>query len=105
MVKLDYMFIHPISPHPADLMLSDSGNRVPKLFPATGESWLTAKEAADYLRLPSTAAVYALNARRELKYHRVGKRRIRYDRRDLDQFLAGEVIAAIDPVLNDGGVS
>ena len=50
--------------------------------PRLGE-WLTAAEAANYLRLPSVNALYQRVARGQVKALRLG-RQMRFRRRDLD---------------------
>jgi excisionase family DNA binding protein len=50
--------------------------------------WLTAVEAADYLRLPSVAALYQRVARGQIKAFRLG-RQMRFRRRDLDALMVG----------------
>ena len=48
--------------------------------------WLTAREAADHLRLPSVAALYQRVARGQIEALRLG-RRLRFRRRDLDALM------------------
>lgn len=48
--------------------------------------WLTAKEAAEYLRLVSVDALYQRCARGQLKPLRLG-RQMRFRRRDLDALI------------------
>ena len=48
--------------------------------------WLTAAEAAQYLRLPSTKALYQRVARGQMKTLRLG-RQMRFRRRDLDALM------------------
>ena len=48
--------------------------------------WLTAAEAAQYLRLPSTNALYQRVARGQMKTLRLG-RQMRFRRRDLDALM------------------
>lgn len=48
--------------------------------------WLTASEAADYLRLPSVNALYQRVARGQARAHRLG-RQFRFRRRDLDSLM------------------
>jgi excisionase family DNA binding protein len=49
--------------------------------------WLTATEAAEYLRLPSVKALYQRAARGQVKKHHFGARMIRFHRRDLDALM------------------
>jgi excisionase family DNA binding protein len=48
--------------------------------------WLTAHEAASYLRLPSVNALYQRVARGQIKELRLG-RQMRFRRRDLDALI------------------
>jgi excisionase family DNA binding protein len=48
--------------------------------------WMTAGEAADYLRLPSVGALYQRVARGQVKPLRLG-RQMRFRRRDLDALM------------------
>ncbi len=50
--------------------------------------WLSADEAAAYLRLPSRKALYAAVARGTVPVHRLGRRRVRFHRGELDALLA-----------------
>jgi hypothetical protein len=56
--------------------------------PMHAGEWLTAKEAADYLRLPSVKALYQRRARGQVKGYPLGPRTLRFRRRDLDALLA-----------------
>jgi excisionase family DNA binding protein len=49
--------------------------------------WLTAEEAARYLRLPSVKALYQRAARGQVPKYQLGARTIRFRRRDLDALL------------------
>lgn len=58
--------------------------------------WLTAAEAADYLRLPTVRALYKRVERGQVPAHRLG-RQFRFHRRDLDALLgSGPVSAAAE---------
>jgi excisionase family DNA binding protein len=50
-------------------------------------TWLTASQAADYLCLPSTAVLYQLTRRGEVPFCRLGERRLRFKRTDLDNLM------------------
>jgi len=47
--------------------------------------WLTALEAAKYLGLPSVAALYQAVRRGQVPAHRLGPRRLRFSRTELDE--------------------
>ena len=49
--------------------------------------WLGADQAARYLGLPSRKALYQAIRRRQIPVHRLGKRRMRFRRSELDQAL------------------
>jgi excisionase family DNA binding protein len=51
------------------------------------EPWLNAAEAAVYLSLPSVRALYQAVRRGQVKCHRLGPRRMRFSRRELDAAL------------------
>jgi excisionase family DNA binding protein len=53
---------------------------------AGGNDWLTAAEAAQYLRLPTVKALYQRVARGQMKALRLG-RQMRFRRRDLDALM------------------
>jgi excisionase family DNA binding protein len=52
-----------------------------------GSEWLTAREAAAYLRLPSVKALYQRRARGQIRAFMLG-RRLRFLRRELDALMA-----------------
>jgi excisionase family DNA binding protein len=54
--------------------------------PMGAYEWMTAAEAADYLRLPTTNALYQRVARGQVKALRLG-RQMRFQRRDLDALM------------------
>jgi len=54
---------------------------------ASPAAWLTADEATAHLGLPSRKALYAAVARRQVPAHRLGRRRLRFDRGELDSLL------------------
>jgi excisionase family DNA binding protein len=54
--------------------------------PMRALEWMTATEAADYLRLPSVNALYQRVARGQVKALRLG-RQMRFRRRDLDALM------------------
>jgi excisionase family DNA binding protein len=56
--------------------------------------WLTAAEAAAYLRLPSTRALYKRCERGQVRARRWG-RQLRFHRRDLDRMLQSEPVSAV----------
>ena len=49
-------------------------------------TWLTANEAAQYLRLPSVGALRVLVCKRDVPFHKLG-RRLRFKKVELDQLL------------------
>ena len=49
-------------------------------------TWLTADEAAEYLRLPSVGMLRVLVCKREIPFHKLG-RRLRFKKMDLDRLL------------------
>jgi hypothetical protein len=49
--------------------------------------WLSAPEAAHYLRLPSVRALYQAVRRGWVPAHKFGPRQLRFDRRELDGLL------------------
>jgi excisionase family DNA binding protein len=53
------------------------------------DRWLTADEAVAYLGLPSRKALYQAVRRGQLPVHRLGKRRMRFSRAELDRALVG----------------
>ncbi|MEW5852420.1 MAG: helix-turn-helix domain-containing protein [Myxococcota bacterium] len=58
--------------------------------------WLTAEEAARYLRLPTTRALYQCVRRGAVPCHRVGRRALRFHVAELDAVLQG---GRADPAL------
>ena len=54
-----------------------------------GGLWLTADEATAYLGLPTRKALYAAVARGQVPAHRFGRRRLRFNRVELDALLGG----------------
>ena len=56
--------------------------------PAPG-LWFTAEEAATYLGLPTRKALYAAVARGQVPARRFGRRRLRFNRVELDALLGG----------------
>lgn len=55
--------------------------------PMRVHEWLTASEAAEYLRLPSVKALYQRAARGQIKKYLLGARLVRFRRRDLDALM------------------
>ena len=51
--------------------------------------WLTTDQAAQYLGLPSRKALYQAVRRGQVPVHRLGPRRMRFHRDELDRLLAG----------------
>jgi excisionase family DNA binding protein len=51
------------------------------------EVWITADEATAHLGLPSRKALYAAVARGQVPAHRLGRRRLRFNRSELDSLL------------------
>ena len=70
---------------------STSGVQVPKLRRRSGAlrptEWLGARDAARYLGLPSRKALYQAVRRGQVPVHRLGTRRMRFRRIELDQVL------------------
>ena len=58
---------------------------------------LTAQEAADFLRM-SRPALYNSIQRRELAFIRMGKRRVRFRRSDLETFIESRKVGPAAPV-------
>lgn len=56
---------------------------------ASTPTWLDADQAVQHLRLPSRRALYAAVRRGQVPAHRLGHRRLRFHRAELDTFLAG----------------
>jgi excisionase family DNA binding protein len=56
--------------------------------------WLTAAEAADYLRLPTTRALYKRVERGQVPAHRWG-RQLRFARREIDALLSSRSVSAV----------
>ena len=54
---------------------------------ASPAAWLTADEATAHLGLPSRKALYAAVARGQVPAHRLGRRRLRFNRGELDSLL------------------
>jgi excisionase family DNA binding protein len=54
---------------------------------ASQDAWLTADEAKAHLGLPSRKALYAAVARGQVPAHRLGRRRLRFNRGELDSLL------------------
>jgi excisionase family DNA binding protein len=64
------------------------------MTPAAPSPWLTANEAAAYLRLPSARALYKRVERGHVRAHRWG-RQLRFHRRDLDALLGSASVSAV----------
>ena len=56
----------------------------------TRDGWLTTDEAVAYLGLPSRKALYQAVRRDQVPVHRLGVRRMRFSRDELDRLLRGE---------------
>lgn len=56
-------------------------------FESSGRTWLTSDEAVKYLGLSSIKALYQCVRRGVVPAHRLGKRRLRFHRQELDQVL------------------
>jgi excisionase family DNA binding protein len=65
-------------------------------IPAPLGEWLSAAEAAAYLRLRSVRALYQRVARGQLKVYRLG-RSLRFRRRELDTLMVPRWTTAIPP--------
>lgn len=57
-------------------------------------SWLNAREAAEYLRLPTVRALYKRIERGQLPAHRFG-RQLRFARREIDALLRSPPVSAV----------
>ncbi len=55
--------------------------------PADPHRWLNADEATAYLGLPTRKALYAAVERGQVPAHRLGRRRLRFSRDELDALL------------------
>lgn len=49
-------------------------------------TWLTSREAAEYLRLPSVGALRVLVCKRQIPFHKLG-RNLRFKKTELDRLL------------------
>ena len=80
----------PVDSHSLASSHRGRSERVP-LSPKDGvlAPWMTAGEAAAYLRLPSAQAVYKRAERGQVRAHRFGPRLLRFRRADLDALLEG----------------
>ena len=65
----------------------DTAERLAKPATAPVERWLTAEEAVAYLGLPSRKALYQAVRRGQIPVHRLGQRRMRFSRAELDEAL------------------
>jgi len=64
---------------------------------AVARVWLTADDVAEYLGLPSRQAVYQAVRRGEVPAHRLGRRRLRFRRDELDRALErGRMVSPLD---------
>jgi excisionase family DNA binding protein len=69
-----------------------------------GSPWLNADQAAKYLALPSAKAIYEAVRRGEIPAHRLGERRLRFRRDELDALLDSRLIGGnLSDVLFSGG--
>ena len=59
-----------------------------------GRPWMTATEAAEYLRVPSVRALYKRVERGQVPAHRWG-RQLRFRRRELDALLGSPTVSAV----------
>ncbi len=57
--------------------------------PSTGDAWMTTDQAAAYLGFPSVEALYQAVRRGHIPSHRIGRRRLRFRRSELDRKLTG----------------
>jgi excisionase family DNA binding protein len=64
--------------------------KVTKNSPNT--EWLTAAELADYLKM-SRKAIFAMVARREIPFSKLGKRRLRFSKAEIDAMLEENKVA------------
>lgn len=65
----------------------DTAERRSSPTTAPVDRWLTAEEAVTYLGLPSRKALYQAVRRGQVPVHRLGQRRMRFSRAELDQAL------------------
>ena len=63
--------------------------------------YLTVDEAIAYLKLPSRGALFAMNARREIPFIKLG-RRVRYLKADLDAHLSRNRVTTADETGSSG---
>ena len=59
------------------------------MITASTSEWFTAAEAAEYLRFNSKKALYQAVRRGQVPAHRLGPRKLRFRRVELDQLLLG----------------
>lgn len=59
------------------------------------DGWMTADQTASYLNLPSRKALYQAVRRGQIPGHRIGRRRLRFSRSEIDQWLARARTVAI----------
>jgi excisionase family DNA binding protein len=52
------------------------------------DGWMTADQATQYLNLPSRKALYQAVRRGQIPGHRVGARRLRFSKAEIDQVIA-----------------
>ena len=50
---------------------------------SSAQDWLTARDAVDYLKMSSRKALYQAVQRGQVPVHRLGKRRLRFNRAEL----------------------
>jgi len=63
---------------------------------AVPPAWLDSDEAQVHLRLPSRKALYHAVRRGDIPVHRLGKRRLRFSRAELDAYLGRASAAAVE---------
>lgn len=54
--------------------------------------WMSAEEAAQYLRFPSTRALYEMVSRVEIPAYRLGKRMLLFSKTELDTYIRGRQV-------------
>jgi excisionase family DNA binding protein len=61
--------------------------RVAQVKTRVNTEWMSSDEAAEYLRMPTTRALYDLVGRSKLPAYRLGKRSLIFARSELDEYI------------------
>jgi excisionase family DNA binding protein len=67
--------------------IQDNGGAIPTIVERRSSEWLGADQATRYLGFPSRKALYQAVRRGQVPVHRLGKRRMRFRRSELDRVL------------------